>query len=334
MTTTSSASSTPSTDVRLLCVGEALIDVVHQGPLDSHLPSSEHVGGSLINVACGLGVLGHTVALQSWFGRDERGELLRAWADESGVALAEGTQGAERTPVAHAVLDVHGHATYTFEVEWRIPTLAPHEQVDHLHTGSYAATLEPGGSRIVELAELVHDHGTVSYDPNIRPALMGSPEAVRDRIETLVGLSDLVKVSDEDLDWLYGDVALADVIRDWTSRGPAMVVVTRGPFGSVAGLAGQDEQVQLDPLPVQVHDSVGAGDSFMAGLLSGLVDAGLLGSREAASRLAAATWDDVLPALHRATATSALTVTHAGAHTPTRDEVARILAEKPVTSGT
>ena len=87
----------------------------------------------------------------------------------------------------------------------------------------------------VELAELVHDHGTVSYDPNIRPALMGSPEAVRDRIETLVGLSDLVKVSDEDLDWLYGDIELADVIRDWTSQSlsPRTVPAPDVPGGTV-----------------------------------------------------------------------------------------------------
>lgn len=309
---------------KLLCVGEALIDVVNQGS-----SSKEHVGGSLLNVACGLARLGHDATIQAWFGKDERGERLRAWAEESGVEVAPGTQEADRTPVAYAELDEQGRATYTFDLEWRLGELPAEGVYGHLHTGSIAATLEPGGSQVVEAVRRQRMSGTVSYDPNVRPALMESPEAVRGRIEELVGLSDVVKASDEDLEWLYGDEPLERTIRRLKTLGPAMVVITRGPWGAVAALAGDDDTLHLDQINVTVADTVGAGDSFMAGLISGLTDAGFLGSREAAERLAAAKWSEVQPALHRAVGTSAITVSRNGAYAPGLDEVDTLLANKP-----
>ncbi len=312
------------TTPKLLCVGEALIDVVKQGST-----TTEHVGGSLLNVTCGLARLGHDATIQASFGRDERGELLRAWAEESGAKLAPGTQEAARTPVAYAQLDEQGRATYTFDLEWALAGLPEPGVYHHLHTGSIAATLEPGGSQVVEAVRQQRESGTVSYDPNIRPALMESPEDVRGRIEELISLSDLVKASDEDLEWLYGEEPLEKTVRRLKALGPAMVVITRGPWGAVAALAGDDDTLHLDQVNVSVADTVGAGDSFMAGLISGLVDAGLLGSREAAARLANARWSDVQPALHRAVGTSAITVSRHGAYAPSLDEVTELLTNKP-----
>ena len=309
---------------KLLCLGEALIDVVEQGGA-----TTEHVGGSLLNVTCGLATLGHDATIQAWFGRDERGERLRTWAQESGAKLAPGTDGASRTPVAYAQLDEHGRATYTFDIEWQLGTLPEAGAYDHLHTGSIAATLEPGGTQVVEAVRRQRSTGTVSYDPNIRPSLMGSPEAVRGRVEELIGLSDLVKASDEDLEWLYGEEPLERTVRRLKALGPAMVVITRGPWGAVAALAGDDDTLHLDQVNVTVADTVGAGDSFMAGLISGLVDAGLLGSRAAAERLASAKWSDVQPALHRAVGTSAITVSRNGAYAPGLAEVTELLANRP-----
>lgn len=309
---------------KLLCVGEALIDVVQQG--DS---SKEHVGGSLLNVSCGLARLGHDATIQASFGTDERGARLRAWAEDSGAKLAPGTDAAPRTPVAYAQLDEHGRATYTFDLDWELFGLPEAGAYDHLHTGSIAATLEPGGSQVVEAVRRQRETGTVSYDPNVRPALMVTPETVRERIEELIGLSDLVKASDEDLEWLYGEEPLERTIRRLKALGPAMVVITRGPWGAVAALAGDDDTLHLDQVNVTVADTVGAGDSFMAGLISGLTDAGLLGSREAAERLAAAKWSDVQPALHRAVGTSAITVSRHGAYAPDLAEVTELLANKP-----
>ncbi|OYO00085.1 PfkB family carbohydrate kinase [Enemella evansiae] len=311
------------TRIRLLSVGEALIDVV-----DQHGRTSEHVGGSLLNVGCGLGRLGHDSTIQTWIARDERGERIRDWVSAAGASLAEGSEEAERTPVAYATLDLHGHADYTFDLEWRLPK-PPADDYQHLHTGSFACTLEPGGSQVVAAVLKLREQGTVSYDPNIRPALMESAEAVQPRIEELIGLADVVKASDEDIEWLYGDVPLEEVIAGWRERGPSLVVITRGPWGALAALASEPEVLKLDQLPVTVADTVGAGDSFMAGLISGLVDAGFIGSRAAADRLAAAGWADVQPALQRAIVTAAITVSRAGAYGPDRDEVQAAQATAP-----
>jgi fructokinase len=202
-----------------------------------------------------------------------------------------------------------------------VPRLDDLSEYGHLHTGSIAATLEPGGSDVVAVATRMKEHGTVSYDPNIRPALMNSPEAVVDRVELLVGLSDVVKASDEDLGWLYPGEPVEDIMRRWVRTGPAMVVVTRGPWGAYALLANNRDMLHLDQMAVAVGDTVGAGDSFMAGLVSGLLDAGFLGSADARRRLRDVDWSAVQPALHRAVVTSALTVSRSGAYAPTMAEV-------------
>ena len=177
----------------VLCLGEALIDVVVRG--DSR---EEHVGGSLLNVAAGIASLGHPASICAWWGPDERGTRLAQWATSSGVTIVPGTNSAKRTAVAIAQLDAEGRATYEFDLEWEVPPTLDLAPYGHLHTGSIAATLEPGGSAVLDAVRRIKPTATVSYDPNIRPALMVSPEAVVGRVEDIVSLSDLVKVSDED----------------------------------------------------------------------------------------------------------------------------------------
>lgn len=312
------------TDKPVLCLGEALIDVVQRE--DS---SAEHVGGSLLNVAAGVATLGHPAEICAWWGRDARGDSLADWATRSGVEIVAGTDSAERTAVAHALLDAEGRATYEFDITWDVPPLPDLDRYGHLHTGSIAATLEPGGTKVVETVRAIREHATVSYDPNVRPALMNAPEQVRERVEELIGLADLVKASDEDLEWLYPGEPVEDVMRRLVKAGPSMVVVTRGPWGAYALLADNRDMLHVDQLTVEVGDTVGAGDSFMAGLIAGLLDAGLLGSDEARGRLRAAGWSAVQPALHNAVVTSALTVIRRGAYAPTAAEVAEVKRADP-----
>lgn len=302
----------------VLCLGEALIDVVIRD--DSR---EEHVGGSLLNVAVGVAALGHDADICAWWGRDDRGARLAEWVTAAGVSIVPGSDCAARTPVATALLDNDGRATYEFDLTWDVPPLHDLHRYGHLHTGSIAATLEPGGSAVVDAVRRIRGSATISYDPNIRPALMHTPEEVRDRIGELVGLSDLVKVSDEDLAWLYPGEPVDTIMRRWTESGPAMVVVTRGPWGADVLLASDPDILHVDPTTVELADTVGAGDSFMAGLIAGLLDAGLLGSPEARQRLRRADWSDVRPALHQAAATSGITVSKHGAYAPNVDEVAR-----------
>lgn len=301
---------------RVLCLGEALIDVVR-----FEETTVEHVGGSLLNVACGLARLGHPASIGAWWAKDERGQRLARAAADAGVMIEPGTDQAPTTTVAFAEIGQGGKAAYTFDIEWALPPLRHLDQVSHLHTGSIAATLEPGGSQVVEAVRAVRGAGTISYDPNVRPALMGTPDAVVGRIEELVALTDVVKASDEDLEWLYPAQDPETIARRWRTLGPLLVVVTRGEEGALAVLGSEPDPLVVDPAAVPVVDTVGAGDSFMAGLVSGLVAEGLLGGPVARKRLASARWRDVQPALRRAVITSSITVSKAGAYAPTLDEV-------------
>ena len=192
-----------------------------------------------------------------------------------------------------------------------------------VRTGSSAAPSGPGGSQVVEVIRRLRAQATVSYDPNMRPSLMGSPDEVRARVEDLIALSDVVKASDEDIQWLYPGAFLPDVLRLWGELGAAVAVITRGGQGAVYVVrsATTAEVTTVPAKATTVIDTVGAGDSFMAGLVSGLLDAGYLGGPDARERLRAAGIDDLRPCVDRATATSGVTVGHAGAYAPTRAEL-------------
>ncbi|MFC8800451.1 carbohydrate kinase [Promicromonospora sp. NPDC057138] len=302
----------------VLAVGEALVDEVRR-PDGS---SAEHPGGSIANVALTLGRLGREVRLATWLGPDARGDLVRGWLAESGVGLVEGSDGAERTSVAVATLDDDGSASYDFDLTWQVPAAAlPGAGTDDalaVHTGSIAAMLEPGAGQVRQVLAAARATSTTTYDPNARPAIMGSADEVRPRVEALVQLSDVVKVSDEDLGWLYPGTDPVAVAREWQRGTPALVVVTFGGKGAVAvSDAGEVEAVAPQ---VEVVDTVGAGDSFMGALIDGLWEHDLLGAarRDALNAVDAATVQRVLD---RCCAVAAITVSRAGANPPRRAEV-------------
>lgn len=300
-----------------LVIGEALIDIVRR--TDDSV--SEHVGGSPLNVAIGLARLGHDVQLATWIGDDEHGRSIHDYLAADEVPLVEGGDVAERTATAAATLDANGAATYTFDLDWQLPYPVEHSD-RHVHTGSIASWFQPGAEQVRELAVAHRGEGTLSFDPNVRPRLMSAPGDYRSSIEELIGLADVVKASDEDVEWLYGDqTPLADIARLWAGLGPSVVVVTRGAEGALVAVG--DETRTIAGQQVCVTDTVGAGDSFMSGLLSGLLDADLLGGQDARGRLRAAGWDEILPAVDRAITVSAITVSRAGAQPPTRSELNR-----------
>ena len=181
--------------------------------------------------------------------------------------------------MATALIDDDGAATYTFDLAWELPGLAERlpfmlQGTTLLHTGSIATMLAPGAADVLAAVEHAHPSATISFDPNCRPSIITDVDYARRQAEKFVTLADIVKASDEDLEWLYPGVDLLDSARRWLSlggsEGPAMVVVTRGaagPWGITA--AGETEFAAPE---VEVADTVGAGDSFMAALLSGVVD--------------------------------------------------------------
>ena len=294
-----------------LVIGEALVDVVvrQDGSTDAH------PGGSPANVAIGLGRLGRDVELLAYLASDANGALVREHLAGSHVSLAVGTLDAPRTSVATAHLDATGAATYEFDLEWAISEGASARPAPVVvHTGSIAAVLLPGAADVRRIVASVRDTATVTFDPNARPTLMGNPADARVAIEETVALADVVKVSDEDLEWLSGSADVDSVARGWLELGPAFVVVTRGGSGATAFLPGGRE-VSIAAPRVTVADTVGAGDSFMGGLIDGLWSAGLLGAanREALSAISDAALAEIL---ERCARIAAITVSRPGANPP------------------
>lgn len=301
-------------ELPVLVIGEALIDIV--------IPFSgetvEHVGGSPANVAIGLARLGHPTELATHIGTDARGRRIADLLSAEKVGLTAGSDQAERTPTAAARLDANGAARYEFDLAWQLDPELP-LTTGHVHTGSIAATLKPGGEAVAALISRARPSATISYDPNVRPSIVGSADQVRDEIEALIAASDVVKASDEDIAWLYPGRSLEDVLTAWADLGPQLCAVTRGGEGAL--VLAQGEFHRLPAPKTSVVDTVGAGDSFMSGWLSGLLDAGLLGGADARERLAVAGWDAIEPAVRRALACAAITVSRAGANPPTRAEL-------------
>jgi len=299
-----------------LVLGEALVDVVRRpgGSVD------EHPGGSPANVAIGLGRLGRPVHLLTWLGRDAHGDLVRTHLEDSGVQLVPGSDGARSTPVAIATLDETGAATYTFDLDWQVPpaTVLPDDAVV-VHSSTIGAALAPGNDAVLAILAAAHDRSTITYDPNIRPALLGSAELMRPLVERLVRLADVVKASDEDLAWLEPGVDPAELAARWAGLGPAIVVVTRGGEGVLVATAG-GVRLEVAAQAVTVADTVGAGDSFMSGLIDGLWTAGLLGADRRAA-LAAIDAPTLTPILERCARIAAITVSRPGANPPWASEL-------------
>ena len=298
-------------------VGEALVDLV--GPRGGRTLEA-HPGGSPANVALGLARLGDLVTLKTRLGRDAFGEMVTGHLEASGVDVDRGPDDGAATSLAIATLAA-GIASYDFRIEWALGSLGPLPVESRcLHTGSLATILPPGAADVVDLLEREHRRGrvTVSYDPNVRPALLGDPDRARPGIERLVALSDVVKVSDEDLGWLYDGRGDEEVAREWLASGPAVVIVTRGGAGVYAVSAGLE--VRRPAKPVDLVDTVGAGDSFTSGLLHGLQRADLLGGARR-DGLAAIDEATLISVVDTAAVIAAITCSRPGADPPTREEV-------------
>ena len=179
--------------------------------------------------------------------------------------------------------------------------------------------MRPGSAAVLAAVLRAREHSTISYDPNIRPALMGRPDQVLPMVERFVSCSDVVKASEDDVEWLYGETPLPQVLDRWTELGASICAITRGGEAMAVSILGDHRWFQ--PPKVAVADTVGAGDSAMAGLLSGLLDAGLLGGTFARERLRSTTWSVVQEAVARSLACAALTVSRSGANPPRRSEL-------------
>lgn len=304
----------------IVVCGEALVDLV---PVAAGGPYAARPGGSPANVAVGLGRLGHEVALLARLSTDPFGRLLRDHLSASSVDLAAAVAAPEPTTLAVVSLDEAGQADYAFYVAgaadggWdlaQLPAALPDGAALHV-SGSLALAVPSMGDALEALLERERGRRVLALDPNVRPLLVSDGPALRARLDRWLALVDLVKVSDEDLAWLAPGEPVEEIARRWRARGPAVVVVTRGGKGVHAlGPAGA---VDLPARPVEVADTVGAGDSFMGGLLAALAERGLLG-RAALDALEEA---DLVATLGFAAEVAAVTCSRPGADPPWRSEL-------------
>ncbi|WP_312918798.1 carbohydrate kinase [Kocuria sp.] len=305
----------------LTVIGEALVDVVSR---EGEEPRA-HVGGSPMNVAVGLARLGHDVQFLGRYGRDEYGRQVADHLTGNGVRLPFDAD-ALPTSVAQATLDETGAASYDFQLDWSLD-VSPERidellrDTDALHAGSIGAMLEPGATVVGQALERARGHALISYDPNCRPSIIPDSSDARARAEKIVALSHVIKASDEDLLWLYPHRSIEDSARAWLKAGARLVVVTRGVMGpwAVSRGTGRDG-VEVPAARVTVADTVGAGDSFMAALLSGLADRSILGPA-AASALDELDSAQLTELLRHAAAAAGVTVSRSGADLPTRADL-------------
>lgn len=266
----------------IVVCGEALIDLV---PTDTPGGYVARPGGSPANVAVGLGRLGADVGLLCRLSSDAFGRRLADHVRSASVDTSLSLEAPEPTTLAVVTLDRDGRAEYSFYVDgaadggWRqdeLPARLPDGAALSV-AGSLALGVPAMGDAVEAL--LLRERGSrlLALDPNVRPALARDETALRRRLDRWLGLVDLVKVSADDLDWLFPGEPVQQVAERWCAAGPAVVVVTRGADGACA--VSSSGVVDLPGRPVDVADTVGAGDAFMAGLLCALDEDGRLTRR-------------------------------------------------------
>lgn len=297
---------------QVLVIGESLIDIVTR----EGAAAVESVGGSPANVALGLGRLGLPVRLRTALGDDVRGTRIAAHLAASGVEVDPESFAIERTSTATARISPRGDARYDFDIDWRLPRPIDLGRARIVHVGSIGCFIEPGATSVRDAVSGWADRALLTFDPNIRPTLTGGRDAALAVVDQLAALSDVVKLSDEDAAWLFPGASTDEVLDRFLSLGARIAAVTLGGEGAV--LASASARVALSPRRVRVHDTVGAGDTFMASLVADLAR-GRLGSDSAALTASG----------ERAVAAAAITVGRVGADLPTSSDVQLALSGTP-----
>ena len=295
----------------IVVAGEALIDLVPQTGGDALAPLLPARGGGPYSTAVALGRLGARVSFCSRISTDAFGTSLVARLGEEGVGTELVQRGPEPTTLALAALDATGSASYTFYVKgsadrlFALPPQLP-DGVRALSVGTCSLVLEPGASAYESLLRREAARGVfVALDPNIRAGLIDDPHAYRARFRSWLPAVSLLKLSEEDAEWLGADVP------GWLAAGPAAVVLTRGGDGLTVFVRGGGEW-SVPGGKVEVVDTIGAGDTVNAALLYALGERGLL-EPGALAGVSGEEWEEILAFAARA---AAITCARAGAEPP------------------
>lgn len=305
----------------IVCCGEALIDFLPRATAEGAPAFQPFVGGSIFNTAIALGRLGVPAGFLGGLSSDFFGDLLRQELAASGVDVSFSPVSNRPSTLAFVKL-VNGQARYSFFDEnsagrMLTPEALPQlgSQVKALHFGSFSLIVEPCGSAYEVLLEREHKTRVINLDPNIRAGFVKDRAATVSRIARLAAKADILKISDEDVAWIMPGFAVEDAAKRWIERGAKIVVVTRGSDGAEAFTP--RFKTTIPGLKVEVADTVGAGDTFSAGVLAALHRAGKL-TKPAIAAIGEA---DLRAALNFASRAAAITVSRPGANPPWAHEM-------------
>ena len=308
--------------MKIAILGEALIDFKSTGPLEF----KGFIGGSSLNVATACSRLGQDTAFLGQVSQDMFGARLLEHMSANGIDSNLVLRSEAPTTLAF-VEERNGQAHFSFIGNKAADTLYDPQprpvlpgDVKFMQFGSISLLNDPTSTSITEVIgkhrSSLNHNVTVVFDPNCRPALTPDLDGYRRKLKTWLRLAHLVKVSDQDLGWLEPDRPLHEVAYDWIAQGPTVVIITRGEHGSVL-YRNNHAPLEVPTPKVQVVDTVGAGDTYTAGLMVGLLEHG----HERAEQLATHSNETLLAVMNFAAASAAINCTRAGANPPTRDEV-------------
>ncbi len=292
--------------------GEVLIDVLPTGPV---------VGGGPANTAKSLARLGHAVDFVGGISTDSFGHMARKELERDGVGLGLSLESDKPTSTATVTLYKAGSATYKFVIDGTAtfefsPSWLPDPErlkPSVLQIGTLATVVEPGATVLFDWAVNCAEFAPIVFDPNVRPSFLGDRKKYCQAVEKWVGISSVVKLSDEDIAWLYPDQSLDDVAHRWLEGETSLVVVTRGAKGIIGYT--HDAQDEVESYAVELVDDIGAGDTVGAILVEAVAQysvAGIVGH----------TLNKVL---HRAAVAAGITVSRAGAQPPRMHELVEAL---------
>lgn len=309
--------------VLIVCCGEALIDMIPVRDSEGNSALRPVSGGGIFNTAIGLGRLGIATAMFTGLSDDLFGKQLVDDLGDSGVLTHLAVRSSRPTTLAFVEL-VDGKASYSFYDENTAGRMIQADDLpdmpagaDVFYFGGISLCSEPASTSYAVLAEQVHNSSVVMIDPNIRPGFIQDEQLYRALLQKMIGLADIVKVSDEDLEWLVkGDISESTRVEKLrlssrSADGHPLIIVTRGEKGVCAYLSNGDE-VTVDAKQVEVTDTVGAGDTFNAGVLESLQKSGVL-TKSAFQKVNAQV---IEKSLLRGVEVAAVTVTRVGANPP------------------
>ena len=304
----------------ILCCGEALIDMLPRTSTEGEACYAPYAGGAVFNTAIALGRLGAKIGFYSGIAQDMMGEVLTETLVNSKVDTSTVVYSDRPSTVAFIKL-VDGQATYAFYDENTAGRMLSKDDLptevaaDTLFFGGISLPVDPCGATYEALCHREAANKVIMIDPNIRPGFIRDEATYRARIEGMLAVADIIKVSDEDLTWLFGEGDMIDHAKKLISGGARLVCITEGAKGSYGITA--ENVVFVEAQKATVVDTVGAGDTFNAGVLASLQSAGKL-TKAAVAELDE---DTIRTALSLGNRAAAVTVSRAGANPPWSNEL-------------